>query len=72
MHEEILKTEVNRLVNLGILKNNNHSEWAAPIFIIHKKNGTARVIPDFRELNKFPHIELCPFSRKLCTILLPW
>ena len=52
VHEETLKTEVNRLVKIGVLKRKNNSEWAAPTFIIPKKNGTVRFISDFRELNK--------------------
>ena len=105
IHEETLKKEVERLVKIGVLKRINNSEWAAPTFIIPKKNGTVRFISDFRELNKrirrkpFPipkiqdlllklegfkyatsldlnmgyyHIKLCPMSRKLCTIVLPW
>ena len=105
IHEETLRKEVDRLVEIGVLKRINNSEWAAPTFIIPKKNGTVRFISDFRELNKrikrkpFPipkiqdlllklegfkyassldlnmgyyHIKLCPFSKKLCTIVLPW
>ena len=30
----------------------NNSEWAAPTYVIPKKNGTVRFIYDFRELNK--------------------
>ena len=92
-------------MKIGILKYENYSEWAAPTFIIPKKNGTVRFISDFRELNKrikrkpFPipkiqdlllklkgfkyvtsldlnmgyyHIKLCPLSKELCTIVLPW
>ena len=105
VHEGTLRKEVERLVKIGVLKRVNRSEWAAPTFIIPKKNGTVRFISDFRELNKrikrkpFPipkiqdlllklegfkyatsldlnmgyyHINLCPLSKQLCTIILPW
>jgi hypothetical protein len=105
IHEATLRKEVDRLCEIGVLRKINRSEWAAPTFIIPKKNGTVRFISDFRELNKrikrkpFPipkiqdllmklegfqyatsldlnmgyyHIELSPFSRELCTIVLPW
>ena len=106
VHEEtLLKSEVERLVTIGVLKRIDNSQWAAPIFIIPKKNGTVRFISDFRELNKrikrkpypipkiqdlllklegfkyatsldlnmrYYHISLCPDSKQLCTIMLPW
>ena len=105
IHEATLKLEVQRLCDLGVLTKVNRSEWAAPTFIIPKKDGTVRFISDFRQLNlrikrkPFPipkiqdlllklegfqhatsldlnmgyyHIKLTPFSRSLCTIVLPW
>ncbi|HSN67194.1 MAG TPA: reverse transcriptase domain-containing protein [Fusibacter sp.] len=105
IHEQTLKLEVDRLCELGVLQKVNRSEWAAPTFIIPKKDGTVRFISDFRQLNlrikrkPFPipkiqdlllklegfqhatsldlnmgyyHIKLNPFSRSLCTIVLPW
>ena len=43
--------EVDRLIKLGVLKQINRSEWAAPTFIIPKKDSTVRFISDFRKLN---------------------
>ena len=52
MHEPTLKKEVNRLIKIGVLKKINNSQWAAPTFIIPKKNGTVRFISDFRQINE--------------------
>ena len=59
VHERTLKIELERLVEIGVLKRKNNSEWAAPTFIIPKKDGSVRFISDFRELNK--HIKCKPF-----------
>jgi Reverse transcriptase (RNA-dependent DNA polymerase) len=44
--------EVDPSVEIGVLKKVNRSKWAAPSFIIPKKDGTVWFINDFRELNK--------------------
>jgi hypothetical protein len=51
VHLKTLRAEVQRLCNQGVLKRVNHSEWAAPTFIIPKKDGCG-FISNFRKLNK--------------------
>ena len=63
IHKYTLKTEVNRLINIGVLKCKNNSKWEAPTFIIIKNNGTVCVISDFRELNKRIKSKLFPISK---------
>ena len=52
VHYETLRKEVERLCEIGVLKRVNRSQWAAPTFLIPKKDGSVRFISDFRELNK--------------------
>jgi hypothetical protein len=105
IYEATLKMEADCLIKLGVLKKVNRSEWAAPTFIIPKKDGTVRFILEFCQLNTrikqkpypipkiqdlllklegfqcatsldlnmcYYHIESTPFSRSLCTIVLPY
>jgi hypothetical protein len=45
--------EIVRLVDIGVLEEDYSSEWSSriPSFAIPKKNGTIRVVTDFRKLN---------------------
>ena len=52
IHEPTFRMELDRLCKLGVLRKINESEWAAPAFIIPKKDTTVRFLSDFRELNK--------------------
>ena len=66
IHEQTFKKDLDRLVSIGVLRKVNRSEWAAPAFIIPKKDGRVRFISDFRKLNKqikrtpypLPHIHI--------------
>jgi hypothetical protein len=44
-------------VNIGVLEEDNSSEWSSmvPSFAIPKKNGTIRVVTDFRK-SRIQHI----------------
>ena len=68
VHKETLIKELNRLCDLGVLKHEGASEWAAPSFIVPKKDMTVRFISDFREVNK--RIVRKPFPiPKISTVL---
>jgi hypothetical protein len=47
--------EIVRLVDIGFLEEDYSSEWVSPIttFEINKKNGTRRVVTDFKKLISF-------------------
>ena len=58
VHKDTIIKEVERLVEIGVLKPIQESEWASPSFIIPKKStdpkepGTVRFLSDLQELNK--------------------
>ena len=61
---DVTKKEVNRLYKIGILsKVKGGSEWAAPSFVIPKKDGSVRWISDFRALNKAIKRKAYPIPR---------
>jgi hypothetical protein len=56
--------EIVRLVDIGVLEEDYSSEWASyfPSFGIPKKNGTIRVVTDFRKLNSLLKHRMSPIS----------
>ena len=66
--EKKLKEEVQRLVEFGVLRKINRSEWACPMFVIGKPDGSLRSLADLRELNK--RIKRKPFPIPKITDML--
>ena len=53
--------ELDRLESEGILRKVNHSDWAAPIVLVPKKDGTMRLCGDYkRTLNPALQVDLYP------------
>lgn len=51
LYEPCLR-EIERLVRLGVIEPDKDSRWAALAFVIAKKDGSVRLLTDFRKLNK--------------------
>jgi hypothetical protein len=56
--------EIVRLVDIGVIEEDYSSEWASyfPSFAIPKKNGTTRVVTDFKKLNLLLKRRISPIS----------
>jgi hypothetical protein len=61
--------EIVRLVDIGVLEEDYSSEWASPSFAIPKKNGTIRVVTDFKNNSTQLIIETCNITHFLFQIL---
>ena len=55
----ILKREINKLLELGVLVPSN-SEYASPVHLVPKKDGDYRITGDFRLLNKQTKVDRHP------------
>jgi hypothetical protein len=53
IHEKTLKTEINGLVEPGVLEWTRANERATPAFIVPKKDRSVRFVSDFRMLNEW-------------------
>ncbi|DBA01732.1 TPA: LOW QUALITY PROTEIN: hypothetical protein N0F65_010142 [Lagenidium giganteum] len=52
IYYDATRREVQRLVQLGVLVPDTTSRWASPSFVLPKKDGSVRLVTDFRRLNK--------------------
>jgi hypothetical protein len=50
LHKATLMKEINRLVDIGVMKRQSSSQWASPTFIIPKKDMTVILSPIFESL----------------------
>jgi hypothetical protein len=50
--EEAVKTEVQRLLDAGVIRPVQYPEWLANVVMVKKKNGKWRMCVDFTDLNK--------------------
>jgi hypothetical protein len=71
IHEKTLKVEIDRSVEVGVLKWTRADEWAAPTFVIPKKDGSVRFTSDFRKLNEWLHRAPYPVP-KMHSANVPW
>ncbi|XP_060868649.1 uncharacterized protein K02A2.6-like [Metopolophium dirhodum] len=64
---EKVNIEIDRLVNEGILEPVKFSEWASPIVIVPKKNGSIRICVDYLS-GAYQQLELSSSSKEYLTI----
>ena len=61
-YRELVDKELQEMEEGGIIETSN-SEWASPIVLIKKKDGTMRFCIDYRRLNAVTQVEAYPMPR---------
>lgn len=62
LETESLRKELDKLLELGIIEKGGFSDWASPIIMIKKKDGSYRIVADFRYLNSQSQVMNYPIS----------
>ena len=64
-HVEVVRSEVRRLREAGVIREAFFREWLANTMVVKKKNGKWRVCIDFTNLNRACPKELFPMPRSI-------
>lgn len=59
---EEMKKEVERMEKMGVVQPSK-SEWASPVVMVPKKDGTQRFCVDFRKVNNISKFDAYPMAR---------
>lgn len=59
---DIVKEELQKLLDVGFLYPISNSEWVSPLILVAKKNGMWRICVDYQELNKATRKDYFPFT----------
>ena len=62
MMKEIVKEELQKLLQVGFIYPISDSQWVSPLVVVSKKNGKWRIFVDYRELNKATLLYNFPLS----------
>ncbi|KAG2192710.1 hypothetical protein INT47_010353 [Mucor saturninus] len=62
LETESLKKEIDKLLKLGIIEKGGYSNWASPIIMLKKKDGSYRIVADFRYLNSQSEVMNYPLN----------
>ena len=62
-HKKVAQSEVQKLLDVGVIREVQYPEWLANVFMVPKKNGSWRMCIDFTTLNKFCPKDEFPLPR---------
>ena len=65
--KEAVSKEIDHLVEIGMLQPAEHSEWAAPILPVLKKDGTICICGDFK-VTINPYLDFTQASPVNCSL----